>query len=182
MSVEEDKFAYRLEKRAGIGISFTFVAIAFIVGGQASAHLAESHHPNNDTAMIVLAALSVVAFAVLGGVKWHISDKLKSPTMKKDAICSLAVGVISLAVTVSASAYSANDAVWWFDALVAVLVSGFLLIYGCRTLFCHGHRWWESSFWKNDAESMAAHEPRNGLDLSMQMDFDAACIESETME
>ena len=142
------------------------------MGGQASAHLAETHHPHNDTTMIVLAALSVIAFAVLGGLKWHISEKLKSPTMKKDAICSLAVGVISLAVTISASAYSANEAVWFFDAFVAVLVSVFLLCYGSRTLFCHGHRWWESSFWKNDPESIAAHEPKNGLDVSMQMDFE----------
>jgi len=159
LSVDEDKYAERLEKRAGIGICITFILIAFIVGGQASAHLHEGHYTKADTVMIVLASVSVVAFAVLGGGKWYISKKLNSPTMMKDAICSIAIGVISLAVAISAGVNSgADDAVWYFDSVVAVLVSIFLFVYGMRTLCFHGHRWWETSFWKDDAESIDAHD------------------------
>jgi len=60
-------------------------------------------------------------------------------------------------VCISASAYGANSSVWWFDAVVAVITSVFLLLYGLRTLFFHGHRWWKPSFWKDDAASIAEH-------------------------
>jgi len=133
------------------------VLIAFVVGGQACAHLGEEKHPKDDTALIVLAVLSVFAFTILGVLKWFISVKLDSPTMKKDAICSLAVGVLSLAVCISSSAYEANKAVWWFDAVVAVLTCLFLLGYGSRTLFCHNHKWWQRSWWSDDAAAVAQH-------------------------
>jgi len=143
-----------VEKQGGIVISLLFVAIAGIVGGQAAEHLHLEKKPHTDAIMLSLAAISVVAFFILGGFKWHISEKLSSSTLKKDAICSIAVAIISLAITISASVYSATDAVWWFDASVAVLVSIFLFIYGMKTLFCHGHVWWRGDFWKSAEEDV----------------------------
>jgi len=148
-----DEIGHRLEKISGVGISFSFVAIALVVGIQAAVHLHNEHHPSASTLMQVMAFISVVAVAILGGFKWHISNKLESATLKKDAICSIAVGVISLAVGISTTIYSDSKSVWWFDAAVAVLVSVFLLIYGGRTIFCHGHQWWTCAFWNLDMDN-----------------------------
>ncbi len=46
--------------------------------------------------LIVFAALSSVAFAVLGLFKYLIAEKLGSSAMKKDAYCSIAVAILSL--------------------------------------------------------------------------------------
>jgi len=154
---QQEAFARRLEKRAGIGISWTFVIIAFVVGGQACAHLASEHAAEAHTALLTLAIISVFLLAGLGIGKWIISVKLKSSVLKKDAICSLAVAVMSLGVAISAGAYKANDSVWFFDASVAVVTAIFLLVYGLRTLFFHGHRWWSPSFWKDDKASVQQH-------------------------
>ena len=148
-----DEIGHRLEKQSGVGISFSFVAIAIVVGAQAVTHLAHTKHPEASSVLQAMAWISVVAFFILGGIKWHIADKLSSTTMKKDAICSIAVAIISLAVAVSATAYAETTAVWWIDATVATIVSVFLLIYGSRTLFCHGHKWWTGDFWYIDTES-----------------------------
>ena len=73
---------YALEKRSGIGISITFVLIAIIVGVQASVHLHHENKPTHSTIMLVLATMSVVIFLILGAVKWYISDKLESTTLR----------------------------------------------------------------------------------------------------
>ena len=151
-----------VEKQGGIVISFLFVAIAGIVGGQATEHLHHAKKPHTDAIMLSLASISVIAFFVLGALKWHISEKLSSSTLKKDAICSIAVAIISLAITISASVYSTTEAVWWFDATVAVLVSIFLFVYGSRTLFCHGHEWWRGEFWRSA-------EDTNGVGAASEM-------------
>jgi len=154
---QQEQFARRLERRAGVGISFTFVAIACIVGGQACAHMTTSHAPSQDAALLVLAITSVFLLAALGIVKWHISTRLNSEVLKKDAICSLAVAILSLGLAVSAGAYNASSSVWWLDAVVALITAAFLLVYGGKTLFFSGLRWWQISFWKDDKASTEEH-------------------------
>ena len=58
-----------------------------------------------------------------------------SASMKKDAACSLCGCVLSLGVCVGAAAVGADERIWWLDALVALLVSTGLLLYGSGVLF-----------------------------------------------
>ena len=117
---------------------------------QASAHLVETQKPTDDEALLILAAASVMVFTVTACIKWFISGQLQSSTLMKDAISSFAVAVLSLGVCISASAYKADHHVWWFDAVVALITSVLLFTYGARTLFCHGHHWWQLSWWTED--------------------------------
>jgi len=146
----DEAYNRRLEKKAGVGISITFVGIALLVGAQASAHLVETQKPTDDEALLILAAASVMVFTVTACIKWFISGQLQSSTLMKDAISSFAVAVLSLGVCISASAYKADHHVWWFDAVVALITSVLLFTYGARTLFCHGHHWWQLSWWTED--------------------------------
>jgi hypothetical protein len=118
------------EKRASIGIAVAFVALAITVGGTASAHIAEHSVPSNVAALLGVSAPSVVVFAMLGSVKLHMGFATKSPSLKKDAACSLCGSLLSLGVCIGTAV--AHEA-WWFDAVVALLVSGALLLHACRS-------------------------------------------------
>ena len=118
------------EKRASIGIAIAFVALAVTVGGTASAHIAEHNVPGNVAALLGVSAPSVVVFAVLGAVKLHMGFATKSPSLKKDAACSLCGALLSLGVCIGTAV--AHEA-WWFDAVVALLVSGALLLHARRS-------------------------------------------------
>jgi hypothetical protein len=81
-------------------------------------------------ALLGVSAPSVVVFAVLGAVKLHMGFATKSPSLKKDAACSLCGSLLSLGVCIGTAV--AHEA-WWFDAVVALLVSGALLLHACRS-------------------------------------------------
>ena len=77
------------EKRASVGIAIAFVVLAVTVGGTASAHISEHSVPGNVAALLGVSAPSVVVFTVLGAVKLHLGFATHSPSLKKDAACSL---------------------------------------------------------------------------------------------
>ena len=75
-----------------------------------------------------------------------------SPSMKKDAACSLCGATLSLGVCVGAAVVGADAQIWFIDALVALLVSLGLLVYGLLVLFknkTQGNRWWQLAFWRS---------------------------------
>ena len=88
------------------------------------------HAPGNVAALLGISAPSVVVFAVLGAVKLHMGFATKSPSLKKDAACSLCGALLSLGVCIGTAV--AHEA-WWFDAVVALLVSGALLLHARRS-------------------------------------------------
>ena len=139
------------EKRASVGIAASFVVLAFVVGGVACSHLGSHEVPTNLGALIGLAAPSAIVFGVLGGLKWWVGIATSSASLKKDAACSLCGSALSLGVCFGAAAVAGTDgSLWWFDALVALLVSFGLLIYGSYSLHRNaraGNRWWTCSFW-----------------------------------
>jgi divalent metal cation (Fe/Co/Zn/Cd) transporter len=138
------------EKRASVGIAISFIVLAIVVGSVASAHLSHAERPSDVGVLVGLAAPSALAFGALGFAKWRVGVATQSPSLKKDAACSLCGAVLSLGVCVGAAAVGADEALWWVDALVALLVSVGLLLYGAFTLYkngVQGNRWWRASFW-----------------------------------
>ena len=137
------------EKRASVGIAIAFVVLALVVGSVAIEHLTEESELSSIGALLALASPSVVIFFILGVLKLHIGYATDSPSMRKDAACSLCGATLSLGVCVGAGVHR-NSRLWWIDATVAVVVSAGLLLYGLYTLAKNaqqGNRWWSASFW-----------------------------------
>ncbi len=71
--------------------------------------------------------------------------KLRSESLRKDAVTSGAVAVLSAAICISTLFYRLNRNLWWFDSVVALCIS--------LALFCSGLwplvsvQWWSKSFW-----------------------------------
>jgi len=94
-----------------------------------------------------VSAPSVVLFFFLGAIKLHLGVATRSPSLKKDAACSLCGALLSLGVCIGTAVASS---MWYFDALVALLVSLALLAHGAYTLYKNkkeGNHWWKSRFW-----------------------------------
>jgi len=138
---------YAAEKKAGMLIAFTFVAIGIVVSTEAVLHLADETKPDDDVWLIIFTACSFVVFFLLGLGKWYISKKVNSSSLKKDAVCSIAVSFMSLGMAGGFLIYRTNSDIWYLDSIVALIVSLMLIVYGSRTIMCHGHAWWSGSFW-----------------------------------
>lgn len=76
--------------------------------------------------------------------------KLRSESLRKDAITSGAVAVLSAAIVVSTLIYSVNASLWWFDSVVALGISLALCCAGSWSLV--STRWWTKSFWARTPE------------------------------
>ena len=73
------------------------------------------------------------------------SGRIESESMRKDGLCSLSGGLLSLGVWASAEA---SAAFWWLDALVALVVAAALICYGRAELSRHGGQWRRPEFWR----------------------------------
>lgn len=142
---QEHSRLYRKEKKASVGIAAMMVLIGLIVGIQALVHLVESNEPNKATELLIISTISLLMLTGLAIAKLKISQALKSPAMKKDAITSAAVAVLSLGILLSAAIYESNPKIWWLDSTFALVVSIVLLTYGSRTLI--RNKWWRGEFW-----------------------------------
>lgn len=70
---------------------------------------------------------------------------MDSGSLRKDGLCSLSGGLLSLGVWVSSAA---SDAWWWLDALVAMAVAAALVWYGREELRALDGRWRRLEFWR----------------------------------
>eukprot|EP00944_MAST-04C_sp_MAST-4C-sp1_P011346 g11346.t1 len=148
-SVSSEELEKR-EKRASIGIAILMVILAICVFAVAVEHLGEGHAPSALHQLVGLSVPSLLVFLILGGLKFNIAVKTHSPAMKKDAVCSLGGAVLSLGVLVGVGLFQSDDAIWWFDAFVAIVVSILLGLYGVRTLvknILEDKQYWTMKFW-----------------------------------
>ena len=82
-----------------------------------------------------------------------LQRKLRSESLRKDAITSGAVAALSAAIVVSTAMYSVHPQLWWFDSIVALLISLVLFTAGLWPLL--STKWWTASFWAPLAELVA---------------------------
>eukprot|EP00322_Chrysochromulina_rotalis_P028669 CAMPEP_0115851422 /NCGR_PEP_ID=MMETSP0287-20121206/12475_1 /TAXON_ID=412157 /ORGANISM="Chrysochromulina rotalis, Strain UIO044" /LENGTH=321 /DNA_ID=CAMNT_0003305457 /DNA_START=32 /DNA_END=998 /DNA_ORIENTATION=- len=134
-SVPEATLALR-EKRASVGIAIAFILLAIVVGGVAIGHMASEEAPSHVGALLGLAVPSAMAFGTLGGLKLWVGIMTDSPAMRKDGLCSLCGALLSVGVIAGVIATdSSHGAVWWVDAMVAIVVSVGLLLHGILSAF-----------------------------------------------
>ena len=133
------------EKRASVGIAGAMCILGVVVFSVGGVHL-ETHDPEERThsgTLLGLSIPSILIFGVLGALKLHCANAVRSPAMRKDGICSAAGAVLSFAVCLGVTA-------WWIDPVVAMTVALLLFAFGFRTLhknYVAGNRWWTAEWW-----------------------------------
>lgn len=143
---------YKREKKASALLAMMFILLGCVVILQEVVHLATEDYPYTANAIIIVSSCSMLIMIPLAIIKYRISRPLNSIALKKDALCSLCVGIVSIGVFITAVIYVNHPGVWWLDAIIAVIVSLALICYGGFTLIhsiVRDQRWYKSSFWRD---------------------------------
>lgn len=169
------------EKRASVGIAFSFLLLAVIVGGIASAHLSAEEAPDSLKLLVALSVPCVVIFGALGVLKFHMGRKLDSPSLKKDGICSGAGAFISAGTALGGIMLLSGADSWWFDSTVAVLVCTFLFMYACWTLTRNAikkdavtgtwapEKWWTLEWWTSPGKPRTKQDDDDSTSFGIKM-------------
>jgi hypothetical protein len=111
----------RREKRASIAISFILALLGASIIVTACFDLSRGQEvPAELKSEAIIAFVSVFIFGGLSVIKFHYAEKLDSPSLYKDGICSLIGTVLSAALFVNTLIIDRAPDRWWIDPMVAL--------------------------------------------------------------
>jgi len=114
--------AAHLERKAVGWIAAAMFLVALYVGVQAVRALVDGSHAESSVFGSVLAALSVVFLPWLGTRKLRVAKRLRSPSLRGDAVLTLAASALAV---LALAALILNSALgwWWADPLAGLLIA-----------------------------------------------------------
>jgi divalent metal cation (Fe/Co/Zn/Cd) transporter len=115
--------AAHLERRAVGWIGAAMFLVALYVGVQGVRALVDGSHPKSSVFGAVLAGLSVLFLPWLGTRKLQVARRLRSPSLRGDAVLTLAASALA-ALTLTALVLNAALGWWWADSVAALLIAG----------------------------------------------------------
>jgi divalent metal cation (Fe/Co/Zn/Cd) transporter len=128
--------AAHLERRAVGWIAMAMLLVALYVGVQAVRALVHEAHPSASVFGAVLAALSLVFLPWLGRRKLAVATRLRSPSLRGDAILTLSAAALA-ALTLVALLLSSRLGWWWADPLAALVIATGLGLEAVRVTVRH---------------------------------------------
>ena len=128
--------AAHLERRAVGWIAMAMLLVALYVGVQAVRALVHEAHPGASAFGAVLAALSLAFLPWLGRRKYDVATRLRSPSLRGDAILTLSAAALA-ALTLAALLLNSRLGWWWADPLAALLIASGLGAEAVRVMVRH---------------------------------------------
>ena len=173
-----DATLQKREKRASVAISFVLFLLGLGVLIAALEDFAKGLETAPHLRMIVyMSMFSFITFGALTLVKFRYSKVLQSPSLRKDAICSLIGTVLSGSLLMNSLVILANNSFWWLDPLIALLCGTMALLIGTgsiyRALVVQGipvcdPKWWLTS--QGDGMDEVTGRNLTPADLGMEVD------------
>lgn len=112
--------AERLERRTGrVAGALLVVVAAWLVVDASARLLARGARPEESLWGVALAAVSAITMPLLGRAKRRIADRLGSPTLRADAIETIACGWLAAAALAGLALHAAFGW-WWADPLAGL--------------------------------------------------------------
>ena len=133
---ESPAAAAHLERRAVGWIAMAMLLVALYVGVQAVRGIVSGSHPKESVFGSLLAALSVVFLPWLGTRKLHVANGLRSPSLRGDAVLTLAAAALA-AITLAALLLNSLLDWWWADPVAALLIAAGLGTEAIRVAIRH---------------------------------------------
>jgi divalent metal cation (Fe/Co/Zn/Cd) transporter len=121
------------ERRAAVTVGVVMTAVALYITLRSISALANHSGPATSAAGIALTAASAVVLPVLARAKLKLAGPLRSPGLRGDGVLSLAGAALASATLLSLIADVSLDW-WWADSIVALAISGMLILEGVRTV------------------------------------------------
>ena len=114
--------AAHLERRAVGWIALAMFVVALYVGVQAVRALVSDSRPETSVFGAVLAGLSVAFLPWLGTRKLDVGRRLRSPSLRGDAVLSLAAAALA-GLTLTALLLNSKLGWWWADPVAALVIA-----------------------------------------------------------
>jgi divalent metal cation (Fe/Co/Zn/Cd) transporter len=114
--------AAHLERKAVGWIAAAMFLVALYVGVQAGRALADHSHAESSVFGAVLAAFSVLFLPWLGTRKLLVAKRLRSPSLRGDAVLTLAASALA-GLALAALVVNAALGWWWADPVAALLIA-----------------------------------------------------------
>jgi divalent metal cation (Fe/Co/Zn/Cd) transporter len=128
--------AAHLERRAVGWIAGAMFAVALYVGIQALRAIVEGSHASRSVFGAGLAAFSVAFLPWLGTRKLVVATRLRSPSLRGDAVLTLVAAALA-ALTLGALLLSSRLGWWWADPIAALVISAGLGTEAIRVTIRH---------------------------------------------
>lgn len=122
------------ERRATLGIGILFLALALVTGLASGLQLWRQEHPATTIPGVVISALSLSFMFYLWNAKKKAGKALASPTVLKDAACSLACIKLSVTLFLGSLLFAIFPSFWWADATAGGVLALLIAKEGWETI------------------------------------------------
>lgn len=126
--------ALKRERKAAFGIGLLFVLLALGAGLGSALQLGLRRHPDTTLPGLIVSLASLGFMFWLWRAKLQAARALDSRTLEGDAACSLACIQLSCVLFLGSLVYLVAPALWWADAVAALVLAVFIGREGLSTL------------------------------------------------
>ncbi len=122
------------ERRATLWIGVLFVTLALVTGLASGLQLWRQEHPETTVPGVVISALSLSFMFYLWNAKKKAGRALDSPTVLRDAACSLACIKLSVTLLLGSLLFAVFPSFWWADATAGGVLALLIAKEGWETI------------------------------------------------
>ena len=108
------------ERRAQLGVAWSFWLTAPYIAAESVHHLLGEHHAETSVIGIGLTAASLVLMPVLGRAKHSLADQLGSAATAGEGTQNYLCGAQAAAVLAGLAVAAIWPAIWWFDPAIGL--------------------------------------------------------------
>lgn len=122
LTKEREEMLENREKRANLAISVILMMLGVAVVFTSAHDLVKQQTMKYELkSQLYFSIFSVFIFGAMCILKFQFSWKLNSPSLQKDAFCSLIGCTLALALSINTFVIDNNPQLWWIDPTIALL-------------------------------------------------------------
>ncbi len=121
------------ERRAQVGVAWSFWLTAPYIAAESVHHLLDRHDAETSVIGIVLTAVSLVLMPILGRAKHSLADRLGSAATAGEGTQNYLCGAQAAAVLAGLAVAAIWPSVWWFDPAIGLGIAAAAIWQGVRS-------------------------------------------------
>ena len=121
------------ERRAQIGVAWSFWLTAPYIAAESIHHLLDAHQAETSVIGIALTAASLVLMPILGRAKHRLADRLGSAATAGEGTQNYLCGAQAAAVLVGLGVVAFWPSCWWFDPVIGLGIAAAAIWQGVKS-------------------------------------------------